>query len=222
VNRKLWNYLSVLIFIPVFALLFQNCSGASSPVAFSKAPSQATSDTEGTGGQPYDGKIYVSLGDLCPDQTKIHARILMKSASSAELVRDKCRDITPITLGGNDFQIDPVNTEKLIYLSQTFSAENLVNLGSISSVLGFGYWLRQDFGTPADSTTSQTRSLLRIFENGIELGPAHSYHADIETLGQGRFSHWESTAITTALYLSTSDNTDPRTNGRKYTYVVAP
>ncbi len=37
-------------------------------------------------------------------------------------------------------------------------------------------------------------------------------HADIRTQGQGRYSHW----TRNGLYLSASDNSDPRTNGRKY------
>jgi transcriptional regulator CtsR len=63
--------------------------------------------------------------------------------------------------------------------------------------------------------------VLRIFENGIELGPAHSAHANIRTLGQGRFSHWDDgsgTAGAVALLFSASDNTNPKTNGRTYTY----
>jgi hypothetical protein len=56
-------------------------------------------------------------------------------------------------------------------------------------------------------------STLRLFEDGKELGPAHSPHVDIRTKGQGRWSHWGSNG----LVFSTSDNSDPRTNGRKYT-----
>jgi hypothetical protein len=56
-------------------------------------------------------------------------------------------------------------------------------------------------------------STLRLFEDGKELLPAHAPHADIRTLGTGRWSHWGSNTIV----FSTSDNSDPRTNGRKYT-----
>ena len=71
--------------------------------------------------------------------------------------------------------------------------------------------------TPGDGVKDGPPSTLQLFEDGKELGPAHVLHADIRTAGQGRFSHW-----ITALYLSTSDNSDPRTNGRTYTWKLAP
>lgn len=58
-------------------------------------------------------------------------------------------------------------------------------------------------------------STLRLFEDGKELGPAHVAHVDIREKGQGRFSHWN-----TVVYFSASDNSDPRTNGRKYTWEI--
>jgi pectate lyase len=43
------------------------------------------------------------------------------------------------------------------------------------------------------------------------MGPAHSFHQEIRESGRGRFSHWG-----TDLLFSTSDNSDPNTNGRSY------
>jgi|GEM_PF-1785751 len=61
-----------------------------------------------------------------------------------------------------------------------------------------------------------------IFEDGKPLGPAHSTpHSDIGTLGRGRFSHWENGG-TSVLVFSSSDNTDPETNGRSYWAVLPP
>lgn len=51
----------------------------------------------------------------------------------------------------------------------------------------------------------------RLFENGVELGPAHSPHHDIQSMGGGAYSHWSN-----ALYFSASDGSDPTTNGREY------
>jgi hypothetical protein len=68
-----------------------------------------------------------------------------------------------------------------------------------------------------DGVKDAPPSTLQLFEDGKELGPAHAVHADIRTAGQGRFSHWIN-----ALYLSASDNSDPRTNGRTYTWQLAP
>lgn len=78
---------------------------------------------------------------------------------------------------------------------------------------GFCYKIGYDLPEIGDSNAAPTVSKLRLFENGVELGPAHSNHNDIRNFGLGQFSHWGNT-----LYFSTSDNSDPLKNGRKYTY----
>ncbi|WP_145998624.1 hypothetical protein [Methyloterricola oryzae] len=60
-------------------------------------------------------------------------------------------------------------------------------------------------------TDQESASCLMVFENGKPLGPAHAAHEEIRRIGGGRFSHWGGD-----LFFSTSDNTDPRTNGRNY------
>ncbi len=50
-----------------------------------------------------------------------------------------------------------------------------------------------------DSPDSPASSCLRLFENGIEIGPPHSDHEAIRALGGGRFSHWGD-----KIYLSSS------------------
>src|ERR1700738_336344 len=64
---------------------------------------------------------------------------------------------------------------------------------------------------PSDSLSDASRSALALFEDGRLLGPAHVSHADIRGLGAGRYSHWSNYIL-----FSTSDNSDPRTNGRRY------
>ena len=56
-------------------------------------------------------------------------------------------------------------------------------------------------------------SWVQVFEDGKPIGPPHSAHSAVREEGLGRFSHWGS-----RLYFSTSDNSDPRTNGRKYSW----
>jgi hypothetical protein len=73
------------------------------------------------------------------------------------------------------------------------------------------------FLTPADAAA--TVSGLIVLEDGKPLGPAHSPRADIYANGLGRYSHFTPEGGGTDLIFSTSDNTDPRRNGR--TYVVA-
>ena len=58
-------------------------------------------------------------------------------------------------------------------------------------------------------------SMCVLLEDGKPLGPPRALHADIRKKGRGRYSHWTQRT----LYFSTSDNSDPRTNGRKYTLV---
>jgi hypothetical protein len=64
--------------------------------------------------------------------------------------------------------------------------------------------LGDDSGNPA-------RSPLILYEDGTVLGEPHSAHDDIRAQGCGLFSHWDQT-----VYFSSSDNSDPNTNGRKY------
>jgi hypothetical protein len=58
---------------------------------------------------------------------------------------------------------------------------------------------------------SNGRSRLRLFEDGQELPFPHSTHDDIRELGAGRYSHWGD-----AVFFSSSDNSDPAKNGRRY------
>jgi len=50
-----------------------------------------------------------------------------------------------------------------------------------------------------------------MLEDDRALGPPHSLHADIRKKGLGNYSHWNGSII-----FSSSDGTDPRTNGRTY------
>ncbi len=61
----------------------------------------------------------------------------------------------------------------------------------------------------SDGEDNPRASTLVVKEDGKRLGPAHSLHADIAAAGGGRFSHWDSSVV-----FSTSDNSDPRENGR--------
>jgi SAM-dependent methyltransferase len=55
-------------------------------------------------------------------------------------------------------------------------------------------------------------SSAQILEDGVPLpGPCNDQHANIRTTGCGRFSFWHD-----YVYFSSSDNTDPRVNGRRY------
>lgn len=80
---------------------------------------------------------------------------------------------------------------------------------------GFAYKLSYNFPIPGDTQTAPKQSTLHLFENGVEMGPAHSNHNDIRNYGLGQYSHWGNELI-----FSTSDNSNPLSNGRKYTYTL--
>jgi O-methyltransferase len=58
-------------------------------------------------------------------------------------------------------------------------------------------------------------SALCLFEDGLELGPGRSNHADVRRLGGGRFSHWGKD-----IYFSSSDGSPPESNGRIYQALI--
>ncbi len=76
---------------------------------------------------------------------------------------------------------------------------------------GFCYTVSMDFGEEGDKFSNNSSQLM-VFEDGKQLGPPQALHRDIREKGEGRYSHW----TREGLYMSASDNTDPRTNGRTY------
>ena len=89
-----------------------------------------------------------------------------------------------------------------------------LNMDGLRSDGGFSYKISYVI-EGGDSNDGPEKSGLRLFENGVELDPAHSTRQGIRDYGKGRFSH-----SGTTLYFSTSDNTDPVANGREYTYTL--
>jgi hypothetical protein len=70
----------------------------------------------------------------------------------------------------------------------------------------------------SDTMELQMRSPFMLYENALPLGPAHSEHADILKYGHGRFSHWNGAGF----IFSSSDGTNPKSNGRTYWAVIPP
>jgi len=79
---------------------------------------------------------------------------------------------------------------------------------SISARRELAYSARLPLSTgDGDGSDHPRRSTWILLENDVPLGPAHALHADIESKGRGRYSHWHNSII-----FSTSDNSDPRTS----------
>lgn len=82
----------------------------------------------------------------------------------------------------------------------------------------WSFWA-PELASLADDVAERTgpyRSPVFVFEDGKQLGPAHSILVDVERLGGGRFSHWGP-----KVYFSSSDGSDPASNNRSYLLVVA-
>lgn len=63
----------------------------------------------------------------------------------------------------------------------------------------------------SDSSWDDKASRLTLLEDGRLLGPANAMHSLIRERGRGAFSYWSG-----YLLFTTSDNSDPRSNGRVY------
>lgn len=63
------------------------------------------------------------------------------------------------------------------------------------------------FGDDVD----RPRSGIVLYEDGIELAPSRAKHDLVRGSGGGAWSHWK-----TSIFFSSSDGSDPRTNGRRY------
>jgi|ERR1041385_2467400 hypothetical protein len=81
---------------------------------------------------------------------------------------------------------------------------------------GFAYVARVHQLNQLGDLPDSDRSPVMLYEDNRVLGPAHSLHDDVANSGGGRFSHWKDIGIV----FSTSDNTDPNSNGRTYWAVV--
>ena len=110
-------------------------------------------------------------------------------------------------------QPKPLTSESCV---MPYTSCGSINLSQVSPDSGSSYiWYNALLG--GDSSDEPAKSVLQVLENGTLLGSAHSLHTEIRSLGAGRFSHWG-----THLYFSASDNTNPLTNGKSYSYGVPP
>jgi radical SAM protein with 4Fe4S-binding SPASM domain len=77
----------------------------------------------------------------------------------------------------------------------------------------FTYWAPLLVGE-SDHVGSHEKSTYVMMEDSVPIGPAHSLHENIHEIGHGHWSHWGQFIL-----FSSSDATDPRTNGRKYVLI---
>jgi hypothetical protein len=67
---------------------------------------------------------------------------------------------------------------------------------------------------PSLLSDAESISRIQVYEDELPLPHGHTYnHEVIRAAGRGAYSHWSGT-----IYFSASDNSDPRSNGCRYTY----
>ena len=72
-------------------------------------------------------------------------------------------------------------------------------------------WICNHDDLPQGDLEGRPDSKAVLLEDEMLLGPGHAVHDKIRDKGQGRYCHWGR-----QVYFSTSDGSDPRTNGRRY------
>jgi hypothetical protein len=95
-------------------------------------------------------------------------------------------------------------TQSPSILPETMTADGPLAVGSPLPIPPY-------FSDVSDNNKNPSISDLRLFEDGKELGPAHTMVTTIKSAGRGVFSHWGH-----QIYFSASDGTSPKTNGRTY------
>src|SRR5258706_10851272 len=95
---------------------------------------------------------------------------------------------------------------------QDGETEYFLDANTFKEEIGFCWQIDlADLPIEGDSSEEPQRSSFVLCEDARPLGPGHSSHDVIRNIGRGKYSYWDK-----FLYFSTSDNTDPRTNGRRY------
>jgi hypothetical protein len=77
------------------------------------------------------------------------------------------------------------------------------------------------FEVVGDAGEGDTSSPIELYENGKKLGPAHSTQREIMEKGYGRYLHERGRGMGGWISWSSSDNSNPMTNGRTY-WLVNP
>jgi hypothetical protein len=92
----------------------------------------------------------------------------------------------------------------------------IVPLSDFSHDQGFSWVVAvPDLKAYADGPDFPVRSPLIVLEDDRALSPAHASHAAIRANGGGAYSHWQE-----RVFLSTTDNSNPNQNGRRYVAIV--
>lgn len=112
--------LAIALMIVVLTIMFQNCSNVNLFAGNNSSGNQSSGAPSGgssvdNGGQAYDGKPYIVTAK-CTDGSLIGSQILLKSPTSALLVRKNCQAVAPpLALASSEFTFDANHPGQLVY-----------------------------------------------------------------------------------------------------------
>ncbi len=111
---------------------------------------------------------------------------------------------------------DSRSDKQSVALSACQNGEVVVLPKPYGQVEGYAYKASlRSLASLSDSNANLSRSPALLCENNDLLGPPHTPWAEIAKQGSGRYSHFDDSVV-----FSSSDNTDPNVNNRRYTVVV--
>ncbi|NMN73802.1 hypothetical protein [Rhizobium sp. 57MFTsu3.2] len=136
-------------------------------------------------------------------------------AKYSDMCKDKLKNALHIPI----FALILIGYAIQIFTYSGFLTKNItINAAEIQSEKGAAYRVDLSslathfpFRIASDANGSGMGSSIELRESGLQLGPPHAQHDHIRNVGKGAYSHWGG-----ELYFSSSDGTDPRTNGRTY------
>ena len=97
----------------------------------------------------------------------------------------------------------------------TGSSDSAILHGPFKPWAGHAYKVPKIIPYSKYNSNDYSRSTVHLYEDDKLLGSVGSSFSDIITLGGGRFTSWQSSMMND-IYFSSSDGTDPNTNGRTY------
>jgi glycosyltransferase involved in cell wall biosynthesis len=149
----------------------------------------------------YSNLYHLVCGNNIPRKYKVGDKMQQKDDTPwpIETRRQKQKEI--------QLQFTPIQPESKVWVSEP--------LTSIQAEMGFAYFAPTRH---PELSSHKHPSPACVLENGMPLpGLGNALHDDIRQVGRGRYSFWHD-----RVYFSTSDNSDPCTNGRHYKISYPP
>ncbi|WCS26439.1 class I SAM-dependent methyltransferase [Methylobacterium sp. NMS14P] len=137
------------------------------------------------------------------------AFVLRRDEAGSEMVRERGRSARDLIAALKDAAVaKPPNEADDPHVFIDIDCERVASSGGFS-------WVYQLSQVQENDGSHGRWSEMQLFEDDRPLGPSHTPHVEIQQRGAGRFTHWRH-----ELYFATSDNSDPKSNGRRYVVKV--